>query len=210
MNENRTEAELILESIQGNQAALTTLLRQSRRRLLEYIGGKVPPILRGVVDPEDLVQEAHAAVFRKVTTFVPRGEDSFFRWVATIALRKLRDANRAFRAQKRGGGRAAVSVPAGVEDSIFAFFNQVVSPTKTPSRVVSREEAVGIVLGELDRLPESQRRAVWSVYIEGQAVESAASQLGVTPPAIRGLCRRGLERLRSCLGTPSHFLSTSG
>lgn len=211
MDRSTREPDLLLRAIDGDTVALKLLLTESHGPLCERISRRVFGDLQRVVDVEDIVQEAHVEVFRRIRSFEPRGPGSFSRWLTAIAINRLRNAIKRHRAAKRGGGRIARS-PSDrrIEDSTIALLSALRSPEKTPSRCVARREAVDAVHSALDELPEHYRRAVWLVHIEGRSVRETASQMGRTERAIHGLCRRGLKLLETRLQSSSRFLSSTG
>ncbi len=211
MNVGPGTDSLVKRAVGGDGVALKLLLTNSRPRLRGYVSSRIPQDLARVVDADDLVQDAHMDVFRYIATFEDRGTDSFFRWVATITLHKLRNAIRRHRAAKRGGGRVPVTLASnGLEDSTIALLDQLAGPGNTPSRSVARGEAIRAVHLALEGIPESNRRAVWLVHIEGRSAKEAATDMGKTERAVHGLCRRGLTLLRGELQSASRFLSSSG
>ena len=202
---------LVKRAVEGDSVALKLLLTNSRPRLRGYVSSRIPQDLSRVVDADDLVQDALMDVFRYIGTFEERGPDSFFRWVATITLHKLRNAIRSCRAAKRGGGRVPVTLASkGLEDSTIALLDQLAGTGNTPSRSVARGEAVRAVHLALEGIPKSNRRAVWLVHIEGRSAKDAAADMGKTERAVHGLCRRGLVLLRGELQSASRFLSSTG
>ncbi len=204
------EQDLVVRAAAGDSIALKGLLTTSRPRLCVYISHRIPTGLGRLIDAEDIVQEAHIVVFRRISSFEARGRDSFFRWVAAIALSKLRAAIKRHRAAKRGGGRlAAGRMTKSIEDSTIALLDMLSGPGETPSRSVARREAVDAVQKALDEIPERYRQAVWLVHIEGRCVRDAACQIGRTERAIHGLCRRGLKLLEERLGSASKFSSSA-
>src|SRR3954468_139841 len=122
---NEQETTLVTRAAAGDGLALTLLLKSGRRDLGAALERRLPPNLRGMIDADDLVQETHVEVFRHIGTFVPRGDDSFERWVRTIALRKPRDAIRRQRTIKRGGGPAPTQVARSEEDSMIMLLDMV-------------------------------------------------------------------------------------
>lgn len=211
MNAENHETELCRRAAAGDRVALTLLLRASRRRLMEYLARRVPADLRGGLDAEDIIQETQVAVFRHIDEFQLHGKDAFFRWLATIAIRRLRDAVKRQRTAKRGAGRLRDNqlIP-DLEGSVLALLDLVAASGKTPSRAAALQEAVQAALTEVERLPTDQREAVRLVYLQKMPVAAAAAALGCTEAAIYGLCRRGLETLQERLGRASKFLSSSG
>ena len=202
---------LVERAVGGDDVALKVLLAETRARLCRFLSLKIPPELTRLLDPDDIVQETHVEVFRRIRAFQPHGLDSFFRWTATIALNRVRNALAMHRAQKRGGGRMIFSPPSrNVADSMVALLDMLAGPGKTPSRTLARMEAASAVKAALEELPTQHREAVWLVHIEGQSAVEAAAKLGKTDQAVRGLCRRGLKLLEQHLQSASKFLSSSG
>ena len=133
MEELAREDRLVNEAARGDHAAVKLLLTESHRRLRDHLGRRTPSDLRSVIEPEDILQEAHVEMFQNLPAFEPRGPDSFYRWAATIALNRLRSMVRRHRAVKRGGGRHPLN-----EDSAVELFNTLAGSVKTPSQSVAR------------------------------------------------------------------------
>jgi RNA polymerase sigma-70 factor (ECF subfamily) len=211
MNSTDCEAELVRQAVSGDRAALLKLLGRSRQQLCQRVAHRIPTALRGVVDAEDVVQDAHVEVFRHIDTFELRDSDSFDRWIRTIALRKLRDAVRRQRAAKRGQGKSPIGpVAQSLEDSMIALLDLISAPGRTPSSVAARAEGVQAMQAAIGQLPEDYRKAVWLVHIEGRSVASVAKAMGRSEGAIRVLCHKARRRMRDILGSRSRFLSSSG
>ncbi len=208
--DNATD-ELVVKAVAGQATALKLLLIESRDLLCKDIAGRVPADLRGVLDVDDVVQEAHIEVFRRIAKFVPRGPNSFYRWVSAIALSRLRNAIKWQRAAKRGGRwRAAEFRTRQVQDSTIALLDKLAGRDRTPSHYAARTEAVRAVQVAMADLPEQYRDALWLVHIEGRPVRAAAATLGRTERAVHGLCRRGMDLLRERLQSATRFLSFGG
>jgi len=211
MQKSEQYEQRVRRAIGGDAVALTALLTETRRPLCERIARRIPADLRESIDGDDVAQEAHVEVFRHISEFELRGDGSFERWVATIALRKLRDAVRARRADRRGGGARQIRAVAGnVDDSMIALLDVLAGPDRTPSRSVARHEAVAAIKAALDALPADYRDAIWLVNIEGRPVAEAATAMGRTERAIHNLCYKAKDRMRELLGSGSKFLSSSG
>jgi len=200
------ERDLLDRVGDGDETALTVLLAQGRKQLTGYLRFKIPPDLQGFISTEDIIQETHSAVFHRMDAFVPRGADSFDRWVRAVAVRQLRSAVRRQRAAKRGGGRLTLG-ERSIEDSTVALLDMLGGRIDTPSRCVAQKEAVDAIQRAMKDLPEHYRQAVWLVHIEGRPVQDVADQMGRTDRAVSGLCRRGLKLLKLQLESASKFLS---
>lgn len=195
------DMDLAQRAAQGDIEALTFLLQTSRRRLLTFLEPKIPQELRGHLDAEDILQDAFIAVFRHVSHFQPRDSGSFFRWIATIALRKLRDALAAARTVKRGGGRCAINPgDRRIQDSATIFLDTVISPGTRASSMAVRRQEVEAVLSAVNALPTDQQVAVNLIHFNGVSAALAAKLMGTTEAAVQGHCRRGVEGLRRQMG----------
>jgi len=204
------EDSLVEQAVAGDEVSLTLLLTESRGPLCRLVAGKIPRDLQRIAAADDIVQEAHTEVFRRITSFEPRGGESFHRWVATIAVRRLRSAIRDHRTAKRGGGRRVAAPARNMENSAITLLDLLATAGVTPSRSVARREAVAAMQTALADLPEQYRQAIWLVHIEGHPVKEVAVEMGRTQRAIHGLCRRGIAQMRERLGSGSKFLTSSG
>ncbi len=203
------QAEYLQRAIAGDTVATTVLLAHVHARLADHLTRRIPRSLQSRIDAEDLLQETQVEVYKHVTRFEPRGEDSFYRWVATIALRRLRNAIKAHRTIKRGGGWGHVG-GGSFEESAIALLDWMAGPEKTPSHSAARHEAVGAVQAALDALPAHYREAIRLVYLEGRSVAEAAAVMHRTERAVHNLCHKAKIRLRELLGSSSRFLSRTG
>jgi len=203
------EAELMKEAVDGDTVAVTVLLTHGHQGLRAFLVHRIPRGVHGVVDVDDIIQEAHIEVYQHVRSFAPRGPGSFHRWVAAIALRRLRNVVRAHQALKRGGPEGIVARPAGREDSLHALLELIAGPVETPSRTAARSEAVDALEVAIAALPRHYREAVRLVYLEGRPVADVAGIMGRTPRAVHNLCHKAKEKLRRSLGSSSRFLSRS-
>jgi len=203
------ESELVRRATAGDTVAVTMLLTQTHARLRAHMESRIPQSLRASLDVDDLIQETQIQVYRHVQTFVPQGPNAFYRWTATIALRRLRNAIKACRSQKRGGGQTLTGASLANDGSIMALLDLMSGPEKTPSHHAARHEALAAMTQGLELLPEHYREAVRLVYLEGLGVAEAAALMGRTPRAIHNLCHKAKELLRGILGSSSRFLSSS-
>jgi len=195
----------------GDVAAFEVVVSELRPRLCHHVGRYIPASMRRVIDGDDIVQEASVIAARRVRDFIPETPNSFYRWMAAIALSCLRDNLKRYRAAKRGGGAHAVErLRGGVEESSIRVWNLLVGQDPTPSRVVRGHEASKAVLDAIGTLPEHYRQAVWLVHIEQRTVADAAARMGKSERAVHGLCRRGLKLLQEQLVSMSRYMSTKG
>jgi RNA polymerase sigma factor (sigma-70 family) len=210
MDTNSDRLEMARQASAGDAVALKLLLTESHDRLGHYLHLRIPADLRASVDAEDVLQETYVRVFTHIRQFVPSDDQSFDRWVATIAMRRLRSAIRYKRAARRSGNRAgALTGRTSAEDSVIALLDMLASPQRSPSRSVARREAVASMEQEILTLPAPYRQAIELVYLQGRTAAAAAREMGRTTRAIHGLCRRGTRLLAQRLGSASRYLSST-
>src|SRR3954447_16655246 len=109
MNPELPEADLARDAAH-DEAARQTLFLQSYDRLLRLIRGNLPLAIEHVVAAEDILQDTYVAAFQNFSHFHYQGPGSFYRWIATIARNRVVNTLEAHHAQKRGGGRAGISL----------------------------------------------------------------------------------------------------
>ena len=207
MQEQDVDRGLVERASAGDAVATTVLLTRTHAKLHRFVAARIPRDLQSVVDADDVLQDTKIDAYRNLHRFELRGPDSFDRWIATIALRRLRNEIQRHRALKRGGGRIDVSVIPDV--SIVAMLDLMAGPEKTPSCRAARGEALEAVSTALGLLPEHYRQAVQLVYLDGQSHEEAAKRMGRTPSAVHNMCHKAKRKLLDLLGSRSRFLSDS-
>lgn len=205
------EQELIQRANNGDRVAVTVLLTQLHQRLKHYIANKIPRDIQPVIDADDILQETQINVYRHLNQFEDQGPDSFYRWVATIAIHRLRNTIKAHRAQKRGGGRIGItSTGQSLEDSVVILLDLMESPENSPSQCVAGKEATNALNEALIQLPEHYQQVIRMVYLEGRSVAEAAEVMEKTPRAIHNICNKAKHQLRNFLGSSSRYLGPSG
>ncbi len=197
MKQDSSDQELIERAKAGDALALEGLTKRLRPRLAALIRCRYPGALahEGL---DDLVQETFVRALEKLDAFEWRGEDSFFRWLASIALNV---ASKAVRRGRRAPGSLDAE-PAG--------------SSLTPSRASRRNERFERLSADLETLPEDYREVLRLVRIEGLAVKDAARRLGKTPNAVSRTILRATRKLREIfgdtesLGLPDRSLEEGG
>jgi RNA polymerase sigma factor (sigma-70 family) len=68
--------------------------------------------------------------------------------------------------------------------------------SKTPSRLLSQDEAFTSLLRDLDALPDDYREVILLIKVEGLSTQEAAERMGKSREAIALLLHRAIQRLR--------------
>ena len=195
--------ELIAAAKTGDQVSLERLLLVAYPKVLRHVEIKQPPILKGKVGPDDLVQQAFTQAFLKIETFEGENEMSFMKWLRVIADRQLQDAVKALTRKKRGGDRKQVT---GGDDSKLQLLDILAGNESTASRQMSRKESVQALHVSIAELPEDYRLVILLRYFEGRSLAEIAQELDRSEGAVRGLLDRARAKLREAMGRASQWL----
>jgi RNA polymerase sigma-70 factor, ECF subfamily len=167
-------ARLLRAALAGDERAYTEFLRRAACLLRGFTRRKV---VRGGVDPEDIVQETLLAIHMKRHTW--RDDAPVTPWLYAIARYKLIDAFR------RRGRRVEIEV--GEITETFA--------EPEPETISDRE--IGRVL---ETLAPGQRSVVAAVSVDGLSIRETAKSLGMTETAVRVALHRGLTAIARRFG----------
>jgi RNA polymerase sigma-70 factor (ECF subfamily) len=209
MTDAADTCELIDRAIAGDRVALERLMLDHYAVLARQIDQRMPPSLRSVMSADDVVQMTYSQVFTHISGYERRDEATFLSWLIAVAENRLRDAIRAHRRKKRGGGRTPISAGACDQESRAGnLFDALAGSGNTPSQSVARREGIRAIQVAVAGLPADYRQAVELRYFEGRSIEEAANAMGRTPGAVRGLLDRAKKELREALERASKYLST--
>lgn len=201
------EKAKLKQAIDGDHGALSWLLSFHHRQLHSLVSTQLGTDLKTVVDADDVVQMVHMEVAKRIGDFTPGDEaDCFFRWLATIARRRVVDAGRKARAVKRGQNHTRPITAVTGDTSKVMLLEQLQEHTDTPSRVLASREALLALDEAIADLPEDHQRVVRMFHLEQQPIEKVAHELGRSEAATYKLSQRSLKMLKTLLGQRSKFL----
>jgi len=146
---------------------------------------------------EDVVQEVwrRALAAGLLTRFEDRGPGSLERALKQVLEYTLADWARRRAAEKRGGRLLQYSLERELPEGERPASD--VSPVPTPTAAARCAELLLLCRAELD---EREWRAWRAVELEGRSTSEAATALGCTPAAVRGLLFRSRAKLAAALG----------
>jgi RNA polymerase sigma-70 factor, ECF subfamily len=159
-------ARLMRAAIAGDERAYSEFLQRAACLVRSFARRK---IVRGGIDPEDIVQETLLAIHIKRHTW--RDDAPVKPWVYAIARYKMVDAFR------RCGRRMEMEI-GGVAETFAA---------PEPETISKRE-----IGRALETLASGQRCVVTAVSIGGCSISETAQRLGMSEPAVRVALHRGL------------------
>ncbi len=197
--------ELLVErAAAGDAEALREVLEAHYDRLHKFVSRQLPPAIRNWVDPADVVQETMSEACRLVTGFVPDGDDSFFRWLATIARNQMRTLLRRWGVRHQRG-ESALANQDGEADEVAVLLEQLGIYLRTPSKSAAAHELMAALQQSIERLPKHQRSAVTLRHIEGLSVPEAAAAMDCRPEDVYVSCCRALQSIRNDLKSASLY-----
>jgi RNA polymerase sigma-70 factor (ECF subfamily) len=162
-------AMLLRAAIAGDEKAYATFLGRTAAIVRGVVRRK---IVRGGVDPEDIVQETLLAIHLKRHTW--RTDAPVLPWVYAIARFKLIDAFR------RRGRRVEIEI-GDIAETLAQAETETVS-----HREIGRA---------LDGLAPGQRSVVAAISVEGRSISETAERLDMTETAVRVALHRGLQSI---------------
>jgi RNA polymerase sigma-70 factor (ECF subfamily) len=190
----------------GDAEALQRLIVEYHALLRRAVDARMKPATRAYLDPDDLLQQAYVAAFRKIGTCQFDGPGGFYKWLEKIALNQLADAQRALGRRKRRAvlqTRPAIDWATTCSDLIRAIPDGQTSP----SQRLANDEAIAAVMSCLARLSEEQRAVIQLRFLDARPVAEVAAQLGKKEAAIHALSHRGLAALREFLVPMARYLT---
>jgi RNA polymerase sigma-70 factor, ECF subfamily len=202
MDAGQEDVEAIEEAVSGDMKSLARVLRAVTPRLQQYVQRHFPPELGGSVEPADVLQDVCFEACRLISGFRPRGEDSFYRWLVTIARHRLVDLLRVHRTRVKLG-RAWTDTTG---DPVANLLEELAVYKRTPSRSAASHELMRTIEEAIGRLSTEHRQAVTLRHIEGLTVSETARQMGRSEEAVYWLTCRALQALRADLQSASDHL----
>lgn len=181
----QSDTRLVELARAGHERAFEALVQRYRRALLGYCRRR---LLLPNERAEDALQQGllQAWLALREGTEVRDVKPWLYRIVHNAALNTL-----------RGSGYN------------YAELSETLSGTNAPSEDLDRRIAVREALAGLAVLPEKQREALLRTAVDGCSYREAATMLGLSEPALRGLVYRARATLRTAITalTPTPLLS---
>jgi RNA polymerase sigma-70 factor, ECF subfamily len=188
MTDERRARELVERAKTGDGAAFDELVALHRRRIEGLIRARLGARLEHEVEGDDVLQETVLKALESIGRFSWQGEDSFMRWIGTIAENVIRSAAR--KEKRRQEIPLAGDFP-GADPS--------------QSRVVRRDERFERFQEAFDALDPDARQVIHLARIQGMPIKEVARAIGRTPNATSILLYRALIKLRDRFGDTESF-----
>ena len=135
---------------------------------------------------EDVLSDVYLTIWKRAGAFEP-GRASPISWLATIARNRAID-------WRRSAGRAA---PARARIDDIA---ELADDRASAEEVMLVDERAAQLHGCLDQLDDRQRDAIRTAFFDGMTYAELAERDAVPLGTMKSWVRRGLIRLKDCLG----------
>jgi len=156
----------------------------------------IDPHLRSKLDASDVVQETLVKAHQNLDQFRGKSDGELAAWLRRILANNLIDAARKYQRELSVGRPLAETL----DQSSARLEAWLAADQPSPSAQVDRQEQLIGLAEALAELPEEQRLAVELHHLKDCSVADVADAMGKTEPAVAGLLRRGLKKLRELLG----------
>jgi len=192
--DSRHSKRLVDKAAAGDVSALDQLFARCEGRLRRLIALKGPRH----ADLDDLVQEAWLEATKQFADYTYQGPDSFFRWLATVALNRLSNLQRMARAQKRDQRLerplqrdGSSLVPGGV---------QAADAGPGPRTLTIGAEMQARLDAALATLSADDREVITLARVQGLSLQEIGDRIGRTRNAVALLLSRALRKLKAAIG----------
>jgi RNA polymerase sigma-70 factor (ECF subfamily) len=175
----------------GDADALNALFERNLPLLEAFLRVRAGRALQARESIRDLAQSVCREVLGDLDKIEIRSEKEFRNYLFLEAGRKILKKAR-FHAQERRDARREVgSLDTDEADTLRAAYASMM----TPSRCADAREEVASIESAIAELPDAQRDAITLTRLLGLSTAEAATELGVSESAVRGLIARGLARI---------------
>lgn len=176
---------------------IETLLERHLPDLRAYVRRNMDAALAQRESCADLVQSICREALQSKGQFEFRGEAAFRQWLLQMALHKLIDRRRFYRARKREGGQLEPAAGSGFDLDQLARLARTLGAS--PSSEASLREELAVLAAALDKLAEPDRAMIRMIHLEGLTHADVAERVGCSVPQSRGRLFLALARLSAHL-----------
>ncbi len=184
MAENKTDQELIAESVSGRTEAFDTLMLRYQDRLFNAL----VQVLRDREEARDVVQEAFVMAWTKLASF--RGDSEFYSWLFRVTYNIAMS-------RKRKKSLPVTSIDA--QPASGSIIPEDRRPDNQPSHKMETSERQQLVRTALENLPEEYRTVLILKEMENFKYEQIAEIVGVPLGTVRSRIHRARSLLREHL-----------
>lgn len=185
-----SDKELVLLARNGDEAALTSLIR----RYAPLVRMRAHSFSQGMLDEEDLYQEGMIALLSAVRGFREEKWEAFKPFAAVCVNNKLRNAVAAHMREKNAPMRSYLSLSDTQEEAELPA-----DPKEDPAQMVIASEESDARRQKIETLLSPFERQVLQLYLNAFPYEEMARRLASTTKAVDNALQRTRRKLRGAL-----------
>ncbi len=192
---------LFSEAQRGDRAAFDEIVLRYTSVVECRIRSEVGTLLEQRTEMDDLLQETFLRAYQSIGQFRGSTEETFQRWLATIAQHVVQDQARRLCSQKADVHREiSLSQPVPISESGDGeLAASLEAKGVSPSRTLRNKERIEHLNKALDTLAPLDREVIVLTRLEGLPVKDVAKRLGRTPNDTSVLLLRALLKLKAVL-----------
>jgi RNA polymerase sigma-70 factor (ECF subfamily) len=154
--------------------------------------------LRSKLDSSDMVQQTLLVAYQRRDQFRGHSEAELVAWLRVILAHTVANELCKFHQAKRDVALER-SLEAALQESSTRVQGWLATDQASPSEQAAFNEQALALARALAQLPQDQREVIELHHLGNWTVAEIAEASGRTRPAVSGLLRRGLQRLRDIL-----------
>lgn len=194
---DRSDASFAAD-LPADDPAVWPILEDYRPRLRRAVDLRMDPMIRGRVDPSDVIQESYLEVRERLPSYRADPKMPFYVWVRFLTLQKLLQVRRRHVEVKQRDSRREVRLSpdpnaSAVNSQILA--RELIESQLSPSQIVSQKEQHRLLHDALEELPEIDREILALRHFEQLENQEIAQILGLSESAASHRHLRALKRL---------------
>ena len=166
----------------GDRDAFQELAKRFQTRLENQIQSRMGAMPRAIVEVEDILQETFTGALESITKLKWQGEESFYRWLASIAEHLI-----------WASARRTAKSPLRLE-------HEAPAKDPSPSKNVRRDERFDRLQNALNKLSDAHRTVIVLARLERLNMEEIARRMGRSPNAVKKLLARALLEMKQSFG----------
>lgn len=189
---------------------LAELFRLHTPEVRQHIVHKIAAEWQRQLTPDDVLQTTYIDALRDFGQFAPRGNGSFAQWLKRIADRNIVDAIRGLQAEARRVPKARLVRFGHQLDASVSFLQTLAADgPSSPSRSITKSDAVRLLSAAFDQLPPEHRIVVERYDLQGCSIAAIAEEIGRTEGATYMIRTRAHQRLRELLAKKATGIFTN-
>jgi RNA polymerase sigma-70 factor (ECF subfamily) len=205
--EQHPDSDLLRRAGAGDQAALSALLEEHRKRLRRMVRLRLDPRLQGRVDASDVLQDAYLEASQRLAEYLRDPKMPFFLWLRFLTGQRLLALRRHHLGVQARDAQREVSLFRGAmpEASSACLAAQLMGRITAPLQAAIKAELKLRLQEALNSLEPLDREVLALRHFEQLDNAETAQVLGLSPSGASSRYVRALQKLKGVLSQVPGF-----